>query len=181
MITAPMHSWHPMVIHLPLMAFPLAVCFDLADAWTGVPQFRRASHILWGLALLGAGVAVGTGLWAYSRVDHSEAAHVIMTLHRNVALATLGALLIAAIWRWRRPASRPAALYGAAAFLGLLWVAYLGGELVYQNAVGVSSARLTAILHERDSDMGEAHEHGAMKAARADSVRERVPPQTHDH
>ena len=111
---------------------------------------------LWGFALLGGALAIASGLWAYTRVDHSEQAHEIMTLHRNLALGAYGSLLIAAIWRWRRPRSRAASVFAAAAFAGLLWVAYLGGKLVFDNAVGIPSERLTGILHERES---EEHEH----------------------
>jgi uncharacterized membrane protein len=161
MITAPMHSYHPILIHLPLIAFAVAIFFDLVDAWRHTPRFVHASHVLWSIALLGGVLAIASGLWAYTRVDHSEAAHAVMTLHRNVALASFGALLIAAIWRWRRPRSRVASLYAAAAFAGLLWVAYLGGRLVFGNAVGIPSARLTEILQERATE--EGHEHGMRK------------------
>ena len=161
MITAPMHSYHPILIHLPLIAFAVAILFDLVDAWRRTPRFVHASHVLWILALLGGALAAASGLWAYTRVDHSEAAHGIMTLHRNVALVTLGALLLAAIWRWRRPRSRAASVFGALAFGGLLWVAYLGGKLVYDNAVGIPSTRLMEIMHDRESD--EGHEHGSRR------------------
>ncbi|HEV8613258.1 MAG TPA: DUF2231 domain-containing protein [Gemmatimonadales bacterium] len=177
MLAAPMHSYHPILIHLPLIAFAVAIFFDLVDAWRHTPRFVHASHFLWGFALFGGALAIASGLWAYNRVDHSEAAHAIMTLHRNLALTAFGALLVAAIWRWRRPRSRAASVYAAAAFGGLLWVAYLGGKLVYDNAVGIPSARLTTILHERESEAGEEHEHGGMKPARekGDSAHPRQP------
>lgn len=83
-----------------------------------------------------------------------------MTLHRNVALATIAALVIAAIWRWRSPASKFAAIYSAVAFPGLLGLGFLGGELVFHHAVGIPSARLAEIMRERAADGG--HEHGSM-------------------
>ena len=168
----PMHGWHPLIIHLPLIAFAVAILFDLVDAWGKTPRFRHAAHVLWGVAFIGAAFAIGSGLIAYGKVNHSEAAHDLMTLHRNVALATVLALLIAAIWRWRRPVSKPATVYSAVAFVGLLWVGYLGGELVFHHGVGIPSARLDEIMRERAADAGEGHEHGNMKPmnAKGDSI-----------
>lgn len=159
----PMHGWHPFIIHLPLIAFAVAVLFDLVDAWGHTPRFRHAAHVLWGVAFVGAAFAVGSGLVAYGKVNHSEEAHDLMTLHRNVAFVTLAALIVAAIWRWRRPTSKAASVYAALAFIGLLWVGYLGGELVFHHGVGIPTARLEAIMHERAADAGEGHDHGGMK------------------
>lgn len=159
----PMHGWHPVIIHLPLIAFAVAVLFDLVDAWGHTPRFRHAAHLLWGFAFIGAALAITSGLIAYGNVNHSEEAHDIMALHRNIALATVAALLIAAIWRWRRPMSKTAAVYSAVAFLCLLWVGYLGGELVFHHGVGIPTTRLEQIMHEREADAGEGHEHGGMQ------------------
>lgn len=65
---------------------------------------------------LATGFAVG--LLSFGGVPNS--AHDLMTPHRDVVLVTLGALIIAAIWRWPRPASKAAAAYSALASLGLL-------------------------------------------------------------
>lgn len=163
----PMHAWHPLVIHLPLIAFAVAIFFDVVDTWRGTSRFRHAAHVLWGFAFLGALAAVITGLIAYGRVDHSEAAHDLMTLHRNIALATVTLLIIAAVWRWRRPTSKAASLFAAVAFGGLLWVGYLGGELVFHNAVGIPTHRLEQIIQDRGAD--EGHEHSGMKGMPRDS------------
>jgi len=167
MNTIPMHGWHPIIIHLPLIAFAVAIIFDLVDTWRGTSKFRHAAHFLWGFAFLGAAFAIGSGLIAYNRVDHSEAAHDLMTLHRNVALGTIAALVIAAVWRWRQPTSRAAAAYAALSFGGLLWVGYLGGELVFHNGVGIPTNRLEQIVRERGAD--EGHEHSGMKRTPGDT------------
>ena len=146
-----------------LIAFAVAILFDLVDAWGHTPRFRHAAHVLWGFALIGAAFAIISGLTAYGKVNHSEQAHDLMTLHRNVALATVFALVIAAIWRWRRPMSKTATVYSAVVYLGLLWVGYLGGELVFHHGVGIPSARLDQIMRERASDEGEGHKHDSMK------------------
>lgn len=163
----PMHAWHPVIIHLPLIAFAIAIFFDLVDSWRGTSRFRHAANYLWGFAFLGGAFAIASGLIAYNRVDHSEQAHDLMTLHRNVALASMTALLIAAVWRWRQPTSKAASVFAALAFGGLLWVGYLGGELVFHNGVGIPTRRLEQIIQERGAD--EGHEHAGMKGMPGDS------------
>lgn len=145
----PQHSWHPMMIHVPLVALLLAVALDALCAWSGSSRWRNTATLLWWVGLLGAGAAVATGLIAYNRVEHSEPAHVVMTLHRNLALATVGLLLLVALWRWRRPASRMAAFAGVLGGIGLLGVGYLGGELVFRHIVGVPTEVIEQVMHER--------------------------------
>lgn len=168
----PMHAGHPLVIHLPLIAFVAAVGFDVLDAWSTRQRFRAAATLLWWAALAGAAAAVGTGLVAYSRVDHSDPAHLAMTLHRNVALGTVVLLLAAALWRWRRPQSRAAALFALGGLAALAWTGDLGAGLVFRHALGVPTARLTEVLEERGGeDHGmSAHDHGAMPPTSPDSM-----------
>ena len=54
----PMHAGHPLVVHLPLIAFFVAGGFDLVDAWSAAPRFRRAATVLWWAALAGAAAAI---------------------------------------------------------------------------------------------------------------------------
>jgi uncharacterized membrane protein len=151
-----MHSWHPVVVHLPLVGLALAVAFDLVAARNRSAPWRVAATVLWWVGLLGAAAAVTTGLLAYGRVEHSDPAHAEMTLHRNLALAAVALLLATALWRWRRPYSRGAALLGliGAGLLG--GVGYLGGDLVYRHALGIPTETLNGIVKERG---GSAMEH----------------------
>ena len=43
----PQHSWHPMVIHFPLVALLLAVSLDVAGAWSGSARWRETATLLW--------------------------------------------------------------------------------------------------------------------------------------
>jgi len=150
-----MHSWHPVVVHLPLVGLVLAVVFDLVAARSRSPHWRVAATVLWWVGLLGAAAAVTTGLLAYGRVEHSDPAHVEMTLHRNLALAAVAVLLTTALWRWRRPYALGAALLGllGAGILG--GVGYLGGDLVYRHALGIASETLNEIVKERGGNLME--------------------------
>lgn len=168
----PMHSWHPVMVHLPLVGLVLAVAFDLVAARNRLPHWRVAVSVLWWVGLLGAAAAVTTGLLAYGRVEHSDPAHVEMTLHRNLALAAVALLLVTALWRWRRPYSRGAALLGliGAGLLG--GVGYLGGDLVYRHALGIPTGTLGVIARERGGTMKEHAEDSTRPDTTVDTTTE---------
>jgi uncharacterized membrane protein len=145
----PMHAWHPFIVHLPLVALVLAVFFDLLAAWRSGTRWRDAASLLWWIGLAGALAAVVTGLVAFNQVDHSDPAHEVMTLHRNLALASSAVLIACAIWRWRRPFSRAATALGVVGAVGLGIVGYLGGEMVYRHGLGIPTAVLQQVRTER--------------------------------
>jgi uncharacterized membrane protein len=163
-----MHAWHPLIVHFPLVLLLGGVVVEAMGWLKRRPTFRRA-----GLWLLTSGVllalpAIATGLLAYNRVDHSEAAHALMTAHRNLMLAAVGLFAVAVTWRWRtgeRVADGPwsAALYAAlltAATAALVGGGDRGADLVFDQAIGIPSKRMEAILQERHGD----HHHGQANA-----------------
>ncbi len=170
MTLLPMHAWHPVAVHLPLVAFLLAAAFDLVAALRRHPNWRDAATPLWWLGLAGAAIAVTTGLLAYNRVDHSDPSHEVMTLHRNLALGSLAILGGAAAWRWRRPFARGAATLAVVGAAGLGVVGYLGGEMVYSHALGLSNDRMMQILDERGHDHMGADSIVVTTPERADSA-----------
>ena len=145
----PMHSWHPMVVHFPLVALLLAAVFDAIASTRSGARWRGAATLLWWVGLAGATVAITTGLLAYGRVDHSDPAHQLMTDHRNLAYAATALLLLAGAWRWRVPYSRVAAGLAILGALGLGGVGYLGGEMVYRHALGIPTDVLRQVRGER--------------------------------
>ena len=155
----PQHSWHPMVIHFPLVALLLAVSLDAFGAWSRSARWRETATLLWWVGVLGAGAAVTTGLIAYTRVEHSDPGHLQMTLHRNLALGVVASLFGVAIWRWRHPLSRGAAFAGVIGAFGLLGVGYLGGDLVFRHGIGIPTATVEQMMMERG---GHAHDQGAV-------------------
>ncbi len=161
----PQHSWHPMVIHFPLVALLLAVSLDAFGAWSRSARWRETATLLWWVGVLGAVAAVVTGLIAYSRVEHSDLGHVEMTLHRNLALAVVASLFGVAIWRWRHPLSRGAAFAGVIGAFGLLGLGYLGGDLVFRHGIGIPTETVEQVMMERS---GKAHGHAAESALPAD-------------
>jgi uncharacterized membrane protein len=156
----PMHSGHPLMVHLPLAAFPMAIIADGVGIWKQDRSIRMIATILWWLALFGAAAAFATGLLASSRVEHSDLAHEVMTLHRNLALAALGLCLISGCARWRWPLSRVVVGIGGVGVAGIAAAGYLGGEIVYRHALGLPTAVLEQVMTERGG-----HGHDPMSEA----------------
>jgi uncharacterized membrane protein len=145
----PLHSGHPLMVHLPLVAMPLAVLLDVLAIWKQDPRWRQFATVMWVLGLVGAAAAVTTGLIAYDRVNHSDAAHKVMTLHRNVALGAVGLFLLGGAARWRWSFSRLAVFIGVLGGAGIVAAGYLGGEIVFRHAIGLPTEVLEEVMMER--------------------------------
>ena len=147
-------------LHAALNDFPPAlivasVVFDLWGAAKRRDDFFTVSY--WCL-IAGAAMgilAVASGLLAEDQVRQTPVTHQILENHETLGIA-LGALFAAlAGWRiWRKNALSPVerqsytmiSLTGA---LAMLWLAHLGGTLVYRHAAGVPSDVLQQELRER--------------------------------
>lgn len=156
-------NWHPLFVHFPI-AFATAALVFIATAmlfknrsWTA-QCLTSGRWMLWAAAIF-ACIAAVFGWFAYNSVEHDEAGHLAMTLHRNWALAAVGALLVLVILDLRswRSARQPS--YGFMLLLVLAWAvvastAWHGGEVVYRHGLGVMS--LPGV-----EEPGHPHEHGA--------------------
>src|SRR3546814_6761016 len=115
------------------------VAFLVSIAARVVPRSRFATQwaiighwTLW-LSALTAIVAATLGWQAYNSVNHDDAGHLAMTLHRNWALpTTLGLILLAAwdVWRHRDIKVMPwlTVVILLVISLSVLRTAWLGGE-----------------------------------------------------
>lgn len=166
-------NWHPVFVHFPI-AFATAAMFLFAASKLFQEQVlveklvNSGRWMLWAAAALGL-VAAVFGWFAFNSVDHDEAGHAAMTLHRNWALLALAALTVLAVLDIRsRRVTAPG--YG---FLGLLVVAWLlvvsaawhGGEVVFRHGLGVMSI-------PAPENHGHQHEHGHDEAAMPDGTHE---------
>jgi len=174
-------NWHPAFVHFPI-AFTTAAAAFIATgllfnnaSWAN-QSLTTGRWMLWGAAIF-ACIAAVFGMFAYNSVDHDEAGHLAMTIHRNWALGAVAALvLLTALDAWlRRSLAKPS--YG---FLMLLLVALLlvlstawhGGEVVFRHGLGVMS------LPESE---GHGHHHGAGHEHGAEHGAEYHQGAEHDH
>lgn len=155
-------NWHPAFVHYPI-AFATASVFFAASgilfkAKPWAQQCLIFGHwMLWAAAIF-ACIAAVFGWFAYNSVEHDDAGHLAMTIHRNWALVAVGALvlLVAVDLRIKRFTGMQA--YGFLALLVVAWLlvisaAWHGGEVVFRHGLGVMA------LPEPE-EQGHTHEHG---------------------
>src|SRR5688572_29303836 len=129
------HPLHPVITDVPLGAWTTALALDAAAQ--GDPGMRRAATFAMGVGLAGAAGAAVTGLTDWSETEgESRRAGLIHGLLNVTATA-----LFATAFAFRRNDShdggRKCAWTGYAIALG---AAYLGGDLVYRQRIGVTHA-----------------------------------------
>lgn len=141
-----MESWHPLIVHFPLVLLPLSVALDLlALGWKKSHWHGLAYGILWlGVALSAAAVLSGNAAAGAHRKNPQVQG--LVSAHEDWATWTL--LLFIALALGRLPLQLQGALRGgrfalwlvaAVAACGLLWLTgYTGGELVYLHGVGIT-------------------------------------------
>jgi len=178
---------HAAVNDLPAALLLVAVLFDLMG-WL----LKRDSLIWAGIWTLWAGViggwaAVILGELAEDKIDHGEAIHDIMTVHERLALITMGVFTVVLAWKlWRRFQLRPIEdrllkLVMIAGLVLLVSTAAEGGELVFDHAAGMPTAKLQAEIENREEghhhEAGQADDHDSTAPAHVDPPG--TPPHTH--
>jgi len=136
-----LHELHPSLVHFPLALLPLSIGADLLGRITGsesLLELGRQTMPLVATTGLVAGVA---GLMAQTEVNAEGPAMDLLKTHRTL---NLGLVAIAGAMAVRRARSdKPSAAYLALGLVGLgamAYSAYLGGEMVYRQGVGVDAA-----------------------------------------
>ncbi len=136
------HPVHPMLIHFPVAALIALVGADAAYLYGGDPFWARA-----GLWLAGVGALGGWGASVAGLVDLLSVAQIrrLITAWGHALMAVMMLSLATLNWRLRlgddpgqyvMPWGLGMSLL-TAAFISL--ASYLGGRLVYENAVGVNT------------------------------------------
>ncbi len=156
---------HAVINDLPPALLPMAVLFDLLGALLKRDSLKAAGFWTLIAGVLGTGAAIISGLVAEDAVEHSDQAHAVMNTHETLAFIVLGIFGILAIWRivrsgvWREKEQPVALTAGVIGILILVYAAHLGGKLMFDHAVGITTQRLEQIPAER-----AGHEHDEAKA-----------------
>ena len=162
-------NFHPVVVHFPIaltiVAFASAFAAQLFKKRAFANQLAIVSHYMLWLAAVTAVVAVAFGWLAYNSVNHDDAGHAAMQVHRVWALTTTALLVLLALFDIKKHQSSTVMPIYFVCLLGFTSVlvgstAWLGGELVYRHGIGVLAlpqAEMESAGHENAS----AHEHGA--------------------
>jgi nitrite reductase/ring-hydroxylating ferredoxin subunit/uncharacterized membrane protein len=153
------HPLHPVMTDIPLGAWTATLLLDAMGDRRGQSGVARAADASLALGLAGAVGSAVTGLTDWSETDarprRAGMAHAALNVSATLLFA--GSLLCRG--RGSRAAGRGLAITG---YLAALAAAYLGGELVYHEQIGVdhSSGRelpqkFTPVLDESDLPEGK--------------------------
>jgi nitrite reductase/ring-hydroxylating ferredoxin subunit/uncharacterized membrane protein len=131
------HPLHPVLTDVPIGAWTTALALDARESITGDEAYGRAADFAVGVGLVAAVGAAITGLNDWSETEGRSRRlgllHGLLNLTATACVATSYAL--------RRSGSRSAGRASAVAGYGVaVAAAYLGGNLVYRERIGVTHA-----------------------------------------
>jgi uncharacterized membrane protein len=177
---------HAVLNDLPAALLTVAVLFDFA-AWGWKRESLRwaALWTLWA-GVIGGWAAAIAGLLAADEIEHGDAIHELMKVHRTLALVTmsvftviLGVKLVRrfALTRAEEAILRVLSVVG---FALLLWTGDVGGDMVFEHAAGIPAATMQAEIkdraaghhHDGDADDDEA---APADTAHADTTHTHAP------
>ncbi len=169
-------NMHPAVVHFPIALTVAALLFSLAAHLLGkhsaAPLLAATGHFTLWLAALSAVVAAIFGWLAFnSGMNHDDAGHAAMLLHRKWAIPTALGLVLLASWdAWKSCVSQvmpvPALLCLLALSGAIATTAWLGAEIVYRHGIGVlslPSSEGTGHSHQHNGSNKTEHAHEAAK------------------
>lgn len=176
---------HPLMVHFPIALISVSAFFHVASlAKRGNSYARHCAILAHSTLWLGALAAIPTvyfGWQAFNSVNHDEAGHAAMLVHRAWALGTAAVLVILAGWdAWRSKVEDPPALWFSAAVIGA-WslvavTAWYGGELVYRHGLGVLSLPAAEAGHEQRHELS-----GTEHPREGRMISETAPHGVHEH
>ena len=168
---------HAALNDLPAALLLFAVLFDALGAVTRRDSLKAAGFWCLLAGVAGTLLAIGAGLMAEDRVEHSERAHDLMETHETLAFVVLGIFGVLALWRLvRRVLSRKEeTVYLTVGIVGvaiLVATAKIGGNLVFDHGLGLSGHTLQSVVEERRG----GHQHEAEEREGAAPAAGATPP-----
>ncbi len=159
---------HPIFVHFTVALLSIAIGLFLIAWIIGNKPIRKQLLTVanWNL-LLGAGftiITIAAGWFAYNTVAHDSASHIVMNIHRNLAMITIVIILPMAFWSWKHPQKIINPILLVALLSLLMTTAWYGGELVYRHGIGVMSLPNTEVFQgpirpEIDDHNADNHTH----------------------
>jgi nitrite reductase/ring-hydroxylating ferredoxin subunit/uncharacterized membrane protein len=131
------HPLHPVLTDIPIGAWATALVLDGLEVATGRPEFGRSANTAIKVGLIGAVGAALTGVTDWQHTEQRARRLGLMHGLLNTVAAALYTTSVVQRQRQQRSAGRWLALLG---FMVANGAAYLGGELVYGERIGVDHA-----------------------------------------
>jgi nitrite reductase/ring-hydroxylating ferredoxin subunit/uncharacterized membrane protein len=131
------HPLHPVFTDIPIGAWTTALALDAKEVASRDPGYGRAADFAIGVGLIGAVGAAVTGLTDWSETDGRSRRLGLLHGLLNITATALVATSYVLRRRGARAAGRASAVTGYGIALG---AAYLGGNMVYHERIGVTHA-----------------------------------------
>jgi len=131
------HPLHSALTDVPLGAWTVAVACDAADVVRGRDDLARCARAATSVGLVGALASAIAGVTDWSDTDGR--ARRIGFLHGTLNLTATGFFATSFVLRQRAPDGR-GRIWALAGYAVALGAAYLGGDLVYGEQIGVNHA-----------------------------------------
>ncbi len=136
-----LHEIHPSMTHFPVALLPAAVGIEIAARITEDDNLEKLGRVAMATASATSLLTTATGLVAEQEVKGGERARSMLLTHKYLNIAT-GALTTA-MTVYRFTGRRPGWAYlsaGVSSLGVLVYSAYLGGQMVYDEGMGVERA-----------------------------------------
>jgi nitrite reductase/ring-hydroxylating ferredoxin subunit/uncharacterized membrane protein len=131
------HPLHPVFTDLPIGAWTTGLVLDAVAARTNDEATKRAADVAIAVGLAGAAGAAVTGLTDWSETSGQSRRAGLLHGLLNIAATTLYAAAFVLRKNGSRSAGQSCAVAGYTVAVGAAW---LGGDLVYDQRIGVTHA-----------------------------------------
>lgn len=163
-----METIHPIVVHFPIALLITATFISFLAILYKSKRKELITVLYWILLLGGISILIAlfSGLYEAGRVVHNEAIHEIMEVHELLGYIITGAFSIIALWVIVRKQKIKIKELVVIAFLllgsssVLVYSAYLGGKMVYEQGAGVKP--MEKMMLEMHGGGDHHHAEGAM-------------------
>jgi uncharacterized membrane protein len=136
---------HPISVHFAIALFVIAVLLDVVGLIARKREYQRAAWINLAIAAFATVAAITLGFSAELALRPTHAMHQMLDVHKQLAFASLGAVLLLAAWRYALHGNLPRNTAALVLYVGISLAAvgamtgagYYGGEMVYGQGAGV--------------------------------------------
>lgn len=132
------HPIHPIFVVFPIAFFIGSLVCDIICRYRRDDFWRRAALLLIGFGLIGGLIAAVFGFIDYFTLPLDGEEREDATIHMIANLVVMGLFTANFFLRRRNPDARLGYALSVIGVLGLIYAGFIGGEMVYQDHLGVA-------------------------------------------